>query len=209
MAGRPDQSRAHINYDFPTGKDWAQGYYLLAFNPHNYIAACKSCNTPLKSNHFPIAGKRGPQSDDSARLASEQPYLLYPLGRRDDNPEDIFTFDGFVPKPVKQSGHRRRRAVVTIDFFALDIREELLRGRAETVCGLKSALIILESNVSAAKKAFAERTIAHLQSENSPHTNCARSFLRLHQRDPARAELISNAALDYLVSHDPPIAAGP
>ena len=70
-----------IDYDFPTGQGWGRGYYLLVFHLCNYITACKTCNTPLKSNYFPIAGdRRGPQSDDPARLAPEKPYLLYPLG---------------------------------------------------------------------------------------------------------------------------------
>ena len=108
MAGRPDQGQsAKIEYDFSTGREWDQGYYLLAFHPRNYITACKSCNTPLKSNYFPIAGEqRGPQSDNPAHLASEQPFLIYPLGSLDDDPEEVLTFDGIVPKPAKQSGHR-------------------------------------------------------------------------------------------------------
>jgi hypothetical protein len=199
-----------IDYDFPTGQGWDQGYYLLAFHPHNYITACKSCNTPLKSNYFPIAGKRrGPQSDDPARLASEQPYLLYPLGNLDDDPEEILTFDGIVPKPSKRSGHRRRRAMVTIDFFELDTREELLRGRAEKVRELTLALIVERVGRLPAHKALAERTIADLQSEKSAHSNCVRSFLRLYRRDRPRAEAIFEAAMEYLDSLDTPMAAGP
>ena len=208
-----DRIRAErrIDYDFPTGRDWGQGYYLLAFHPRNYITACKSCNTPLKSNYFPIAGRRrGPQADDPARLAPEQPYLLYPLGDRDDDPEEVLTFDGIVPKPSKRSGHRRRRALVTIDFFELDTREELLRGRAEKVRELKLALIVEESSgPSPADKALAERTIAGLQSERSPHSNCVRSFLRLYRRDRPHAEAIFQAAMEYLESLDAPIAGGP
>jgi hypothetical protein len=199
-----------IHYDFPTGKDWGPGYYLLAYHPRNYITACKSCNTPLKANYFPIAGKRrGPQSDDPARLTTEQPYLLYPLGRLDDDPEEIISFDGIVPKPSKRSGHRRRRAVVTIDFFELDTREELLRGRAEQIRELKLALIVNESSPSPSDKALAERTIADLQSEKSQHTNCVRSFLQLYRQDRPRAEAIFQAAMEYLESLDAPISPRP
>jgi hypothetical protein len=195
-----------IDYGFPTGKAWTQGYYLLAFHPGNYITACKSCNTPLKSNYFPIAGKkRGPQSNHPARLAKEQPYLLYPLGSHDDDPEEVLTFEGIVPRPSKRSGHRRCRAVVTIDFFELDTREELLRGRAEVIWELKLALIVEEHPPTPADKAFARRTIARLQSEQSPHCNCARSFIRLYRRDPARADKIVEATREYLESLDFPI----
>src|SRR5262249_31446914 len=122
-----------IDYDFSTGDEWDAGYYLLAYHPLNYTTACKSCNTPLKLNYFPIAGNRGPQAENPSDLAAEQPFLLYPIGTFDDDPEEILTFEGVVPKPVKMSGHRRRRAVVTIDFFELDTREELIRGRSEVI----------------------------------------------------------------------------
>ncbi len=198
-----------IRYNFATGGAWNQGYYLLAFNPHNYVTTCKSCNTPLKSNYFPIAGKlRGPQSDDPDNLVGEQPYLLYPLGDRDDDPETIITFDGIVPKPLKRSGHRRRRAMVTIDFFELDTREELLRGRAEKIRELWLALIVLGSGLSPNAKAFAKRTIADLWSAKSPHSSCVRSFLRLYLRDRTRAKAILEGVMKYLESLDTPIAAG-
>lgn len=58
-----------IDYDFSTGDDWDAGYYLLAYHPLNYLTACKSCNTPLKLNYFPIAGKRGPQAEHPSDLA--------------------------------------------------------------------------------------------------------------------------------------------
>ena len=204
------RAERRIEYDFATGPAWGQGYYLLAFHPRNYITACKSCNTPLKANDFPIAGKRrGPQSDDPARLTSERPYLLYPLGRSDEDPEAVLTFDGIVPKPVDRSGHRRRRAVVTIDFFELDTREELLRGRAEKIRELKLALIVEDSNLSSADKDLAERTIAALHSEKSAHANCVRSFLRLYRHDRPRAEEIFRAAMDYLASLDAPIVTAP
>lgn len=76
-----------IHYDFPVGDAWPEGYFLLAYHVLNYVTACKVCNTPLKSNFFPIAGDRGPQSDDPLSLQAEQPYLLYPLGDIDANPE--------------------------------------------------------------------------------------------------------------------------
>ena len=60
----------------------------------------------------------------------------------------------------------------------------------------------------AADKALAEWTIADLLSSKSPHTNCVRSFLRLYHRDRPR-EAIFEAAMDYLNSLDPQIAAGP
>jgi hypothetical protein len=153
----------------------------------------------LKSSYFPIAAKRrGPQSDNPARLSSEQHYLLYPLGNLDDDPEKVLNFDGILPKPLKRSGHLRRRAVVTIDFFELDTREELLRGRAEKILELKLALIVSESDRPPPDQALAKWTIALLQSAKSEHSNCVRSFLRLYSQDRPRAEIIFQAVLDYL-----------
>jgi hypothetical protein len=73
---------------------------------------------------------------------------------------------------------------------------------------LKLALIDVQSNLSPDAKAFAERTIADLRSEKSPHSNCVRSFLRLYLRDRPRAEAIFQAAMEYLESLDTPNAAG-
>ncbi len=191
-----------IEYEFATGGDWHHGYFLLAFHPRNYITACKTCNTPLKANYFPIAGRRGPQSDDPAYLARELPYLLYPLGEHGDDPEELLTFDGIVPKPSIHSGHRHRRAVVTIDFLELDTREELLRDRALKIRELKLALIIQESGATGANAELAERTVEDLQSEKSPHANCVRSFLRLYHQNRQRAEAIFREIWNYLAGLD-------
>ncbi len=197
------QAERKIDYKFATGDEYDEGYYLLAFHIYNYIAACKSCNTPLKSSYFPIAGLRGPQSDDPSNLAAERPFLPYPISSSDDDPEDIITFEGIVPKPVRMSGHRRLRARVTIDFFELDTREELIRGRSEIIRMLWAALLILRSNLPAVDSAFAKQTITQLQSAASPHTNCARSFLKLYKMNPAHAEQLAKAAMEYLDGLDP------
>jgi hypothetical protein len=118
-------------YNFETGSASTRGYYLLAYNTLNYMVSCKKCNSPFKADHFPIAAKkRQLGTDDFAKLALEKPYLIYPLSDIDEDPEDVITFEGFLPVPAATSGHRSRRGRVTIDFFALDTREELLRERA-------------------------------------------------------------------------------
>ena len=59
-----------------------------------------------KSNYFPIAGQRGPQSDDTGALTVEEPFLIYPIGDGDDDPEQLIRFVGFVPipRPVDRAG---------------------------------------------------------------------------------------------------------
>jgi hypothetical protein len=128
----PPASRA-IRYDFDTGDEFETGYYLLAYSVFNYVTACKVCNTPLKSNYFPIAGRRGSATvDNPDRLARERPFLPFPLGDTDSDPEELISFDGILAVPTSPDlvSHEWRRAAVTIDFFALNEREELRRERA-------------------------------------------------------------------------------
>ncbi len=187
----------NIHYDFSTGDAWAEGYYLLSYNLLNYVTACKVCNTPLKSNFFPIAGERGPQSDNPRHLRSEKPFLIYPLGSIDNDPEELIVFDGIIPKPGKRRGHGFNRAQITIEFFELDARESLLTERAERIAALGMALA-LENNPT--HESLARATIAHLTSVSSAHCNCARSFLSLYREDPSRAQRILAAVQEYLLS---------
>ena len=95
------------------------GYRLLAYSPFNYAASCKTCNSILKRNYFPIAGTRNATARDPAAMAGERPFLLYPIGDTDDDPEDMIEFAGLSPQ-VKGTGFRRQRALVTIWLFDLN-----------------------------------------------------------------------------------------
>lgn len=88
-----------ISYRFATGEAFPEGYYLLAYHLLNYVTACRKCNSPLKASFFPIAGSRGAQSEDPVSLRGEAPFLLYPLGDLDEDPEEVLTFDGINPVP--------------------------------------------------------------------------------------------------------------
>ena len=116
------QKDRHIAFEFPLGHAYPSGYYWLAYQVMNYAAACKKCNTPLKLNYFPVAGRRGPRAAHPRGLRAEQPYLIYPLGDWDTNPEELLGFLGIVPVPRKKSGFGRQRAEVTIKFFELSPR---------------------------------------------------------------------------------------
>ncbi len=175
-------------YDFPTGNASAKGYYLLSYNQLNYATACKTCNTPLKLNYFPIAGSRINDSDDFERLKRESPYLIYPVGDLDENPENLITFEGVLPVPKMKRGHRHRRARVTIDFFALDIREELLKMRARIILSVWLAYKSLNNQSADAEDRDTAQSIINIAlSPESDHTNCARSFHNLCQQDIQRA----------------------
>ncbi len=106
-------------YSFSTGGDFAEGYYLLAYNLLNYAVACKPCNSDLKSNYFPIAGNRISGQDDPRNLTVEQSLLIYPLGDLDEDPAELIRFDGYVPVPAScdNTSYAYQRARVTIDLF--------------------------------------------------------------------------------------------
>lgn len=106
------------------------GYAWLAYHPLNYAVACKTCNSTLKKNQFPIAGPRGAVGTDPVGLHSELPLLIYPVGDLDEPAEDLLGFVGLSPVPRADSGHRRHRALVTIALFQLDRRAPLLKLRA-------------------------------------------------------------------------------
>jgi hypothetical protein len=175
-------------YPFPTGTI-GSGYYWLAYDLHNYAAACKPCNSTRKSNSFPIAAmQRGVQLSDVATLnASEQPFLVYPLGTIDDDPADLIEFEGIVARPKQPNGHAHNRALITIDFFGLNIREELWEDRFRVIRSLWYAYQTTQLSENLEQREAAERSIAMDTADSGPQASCARSFMRLINSDPVRA----------------------
>ncbi len=159
------------------------GYFLLAHDPENYLISCKTCNSILKRAWFPVAADRDPTCDDVRSLRAEKPYLPYPVGLSDDDPEDLVTFRGIVPVPVGAWGHKRRRGEVTIRFFELDTREGLLVERAEVVVALHLAMRLLDDDDVAVRTA-ARATVVRMLDDTAPHANCARSHHDLVLSDP-------------------------
>jgi hypothetical protein len=192
-----------LSYGFDTGGDWSEGYYLLAFHPWNYVTACKVCNSALKRSFFPVGAKRISKAEDPWQMGSERPFLVYPLGDLDEDPEKLITFAATLPVPRVKSGPRFRRASVIIDFFRLDIREELLWERSDRIVSLFMALRLAETG-SPSERALAGRSIAQHVSPFSPHTSCSRAFLSLYREDPGEAEKIADECQEYLDSHSQP-----
>jgi 5-methylcytosine-specific restriction endonuclease McrA len=116
-----------------------RGYFLLSYHPFNYAAACKPCNSALKRDYFPIADAYNLIGEDPKQLKKEKPYLIYPIGDWDTDPEQLIRFHGVSPQPVAVKGYRRHRALVTIEFFELDNvnrRKNLIRERAVIIIAL-------------------------------------------------------------------------
>lgn len=175
-----------LNYEFDTGPA-AGGYFWLAYDVANYAASCKPCNTKLKSNYFPIAGARGSAVASPAELATEQPFLCYPIGDLDEDPEDLVTFTATIAVPAAADGYRRRRGQVIIDFFRLNQRETLHQERAQMIMMLYDALREVARDEDPDEVALAQQVIARITSEDMRHAACSRAYYRLWDHDNALA----------------------
>lgn len=176
----------------------APGYYLLPYHILNYAASCKPCNSALKGDQFPIAGVYRFDVDDPADLAGERPYLIYPIGDLDDDPESLIEFYGISPRAVeRQRGYRRNRGLVTIAFFALDDlerRKNLLRERAIIISALFPQLERARNHSDPEKRRESAQIVQAFTSPSAPHTNCARSFERLWAQNRTEAETLFDEA---------------
>lgn len=163
----------------------ADGYYWLAYDVLNYAAACKPCNTPRKSNHFPIRGQHGaaPQSVEELNRV-ERPQLIFPLI---DDAEGLITFEGVLAIPRHRRGPRYHRALVTIELLGLNVREELWEDRFRTIAQLVSDAEVSEIGSSPARRRHAREALEDAVSERAPQAGCARAFRSLIDRDPDRA----------------------
>jgi len=179
------------------------GYHLLPYHPFNYAAACKPCNSVLKGDYFPIAGAYSFADDNPAALLAEEPLLIYPIGNFDCDPEQLIQFTGVSPKAVAADDYGRARAKVTIEFFLLDDvnkRRDLLDERCLLIIALYPQLEKLAANPANAK---VRRFVTNRLKPSARHANCARSFKRLFDADPATAETIFQDAFAQLDSKSP------
>jgi hypothetical protein len=181
------------------------GYRFLAYNPLNYAASCKQCNSILKKDRFPIRGTRRPDERDVVALAAEEAYLVYPIGDVDDDPEALIEFAGISPRP-RGTGFGRLRALVIIEFFQLDDvdkRGGLMADRAEFIEKLHWSLKQRDRNESAKDVDAANQIILRLTNRKFRHANCLRSFERLYRRDRAAAGEYARLASEFLDSYVP------
>ena len=182
------KANSGLTDSFSTGAPGAKGYYWLAYDLRNYAASCKPCNSTRKSDAFPIAGARGTHALTLAQLNTlEKPDLIFPFGSWGDDPTPLIRFEGILMVPATQSGAKHRRARVTIDFFGLNIREELWEDRFRTIRTVFNNVEIRQTTTIAARRAAAERAIADSIADYGPQARCARDFLQLMESDPNKA----------------------
>ena len=175
------------------------GYHLLAYHLLNYAAACKQCNLRFKKDHFPIAGRYTLDGEDPREMDTERPWLLYPIGRLDVDPEDVISFHGILPQSTSADPLSRLRGLVTIALFCLDdviSREDLMRDRAVVIFLLHTSLVKAENHGETETAEF----VGSLLAPTAPHTNCARSFERLFRSNRTEADEIAGMAWRFLAS---------
>jgi hypothetical protein len=183
-------SAAGVTVTQPAGGTTEPGYAGLAYHPLNYAMACKTCNSALKKNFFPIRGSRKSKGTTIASLAQEQPYLIYPIGIIDEDPETLIEFYGLSPRARAADGFERHRALVTIDIFKLDKgknRKTLMRGRAELVEKLYFALTLRAKAGTPRERAAFDKAVTRMRREDMEHASCLRCFEALYQHDPKEA----------------------
>ena len=124
-------------------------------------------------------------------MRGERPFLLYPIGDADDDPQDLIEFAGLSPQ-AKGTGLQRQRALVTIWFFQLN-RKWLQKDRALEIMRLYLALERSDRSPRDTIARAAKKIVEHMGSPRARHANCLRSFRRLFDSDPAAAERIFHA----------------
>lgn len=185
----------------PANGDSEIGYAQLAYNPFNYAMACKTCNSTLKRDLFPIEGVRDSAGNNPSHMAGENALLIYPIGDIDVDPEDLIEFIGLSPVPKHGGAFERRRAFVTIEIFKLDDnkkRRPLFKQRAYLLKLLFLELDGLAKTAVPMRRQRHQAAIDALTSSQAPFTNCMRSFVRLYNSDPQRAELIADECQDFI-----------
>ncbi len=176
-----------LAYGYDTGPASVSGYYWLAYDLENYAASCKACNSALKSNYFPVGDARGQAAVGFKALLKEKPFLCYPLGDLDADPEDLVSFVATIATPKAKDGHARERGQIIIDFFDLNGRDVLHQQRAQMIAMVGGALA---AHAAGTATATDEEVIKKIDNAALPHASCLRSFKRQFEADPATGQRI-------------------
>jgi hypothetical protein len=186
-----------VTYQSAMGDPSPTGYFWLAYDLQNYAASCKVCNTPLKSNYFRVAGSRGAAETAVDKLQREKPYLCYPIGTFDDDPEDLVTFIATTAVPAAKTGHKRRRGEVIIDFFQLNQRDQLHHERARMIAILAAALKSIDAGLDVAENAVVVEQCAE---PHVPHAGCLRAYRRLWDGDRPLDQRVHSLCRSFALS---------
>lgn len=198
---RVDVWRPSSGASIDTGHSDDRGYYLLAFEPRNYLACCKPCNSEHKRTRFPVAGERALRAEGLDDTRAEQALLVNPLDPAEAPPEGLIGFHAISPIALGSSRARRLRASATIEILGL-ARADLDLERAEKV---SAVWFVLKSQDDPDREVrdFAAAVLASMQEPWSPMSSCVQSFVRFYERDRDAAREIAMLADRYVKSHSP------
>lgn len=175
--------------DLPETTGEGGGYRHLPYHELNYLAACKTCNTRCKANYFPIAEQHlFDSTTPQSLIKDEEPYLIYPLGDLDVDPETLITFIGCkaIPAKPKAKRHDWNRARISIAFFLLNDparEDQLILERASRLDLLGYKISAFEQSDPISRDAAWNEVKAE-GAASLPHANCVRSMIRLYIKDP-------------------------
>ena len=170
------------------------GYYKLAYHPFNYAIACTRCNSTLKSNYFPVRGKRRTAGADPSRMQAEGALLVYPISDIDDDPGELVTFDGVLAVAKHKTGPEHARAVTIIRFFQLN-HEDLATRRAEMIGQLWLNLEFMATTSNTVLRERLRVLIDATCSARGQFSACMRAFRELYANDHDRARSYGEMAL--------------
>ena len=197
-----------ITYSVSSGR--GQGYPELAHHPYNYSVACKVCNSPYKSDYFPILGVPSAAGVFDLTLLNrgERTAIPLPLGDWGEDPSGFLTFHGFVAIPAGADQISKRRAEIVIDFFELNRRPDLLLGRAAAIAQIYSYLREVQLPNLAIDSVEATRWVDNAISDSAPYSAASRAFYDLFKNSPGKAKEIAKISARYIERKDPGLAAG-
>ena len=198
-----DAAKKRLGIDYVVNSGRSRGYPELAFHLFNYAVACKVCNSPYKSDCFPILGAPNEHDYDAGVLnASERPVIPMPIGDWGEDPSSFLDFEGFIAVAKDQTPAVKRRAQILIDFFELNSRRDILVGRA-TAIALAYKHLREEVNLDLAiSEAQAQEWVSGVQLDTAPFAAAVRAFVRKYEQDKTAAKKIAQLAVQFAVRSD-------
>jgi hypothetical protein len=194
------KTKRGIDYDHLLLEGVAAGYLRLAFDPWNYGVSCKTCNSELKSDRFPIVGVSNATLKARRSLDTrELPCLILPIGDEGEDPEKWLEWKGPTVAPRSTLDTKTSlRAKTLVDFFELDTRGDLLLLRCAVVM-----LLFNDLNANGPGTQF----VKALTDPKRTFAACARAYVKLFQTNKPEAQRWNDLAQDYLARQDPAIFA--
>lgn len=126
--GHIEHFRPKAGYTIPpSNKLITPGYYWLAYDWHNLLLSCSTCNTTYKQNHFAL-------EDESQRdilnkdIAGEVSLLINPST---EDPNLYLEFHQHIVAPRLTHGKENAKGKYTIQLLQLNNRADLVRYRRE------------------------------------------------------------------------------